>query len=193
MTVNDFILGCISKATCLYSQGSQERITVALSASMHAVDKDLNKFKPSNEVVAVPIILRLKIDLASAVDEASKATVRLRDSDFASFLYSQNNDQLNHAPIDTFNSKKAMAKIRKFEEDNIAFAFSNMAASQQHQWSFSGKKTQWAAMTTAHVCTHISLVSLHDSIKLAISSKRDRFDGSRKLLDMIERIIVCDD
>ena len=104
VTVNDFILGCISKATCLYSQGSQERITIALAASMHTAEKDLRKFTPSNEVVSVPIILRLKIDLASAIEEASKATVCLRDSDFASFLHTRAIDKLNYEPLDTFNN-----------------------------------------------------------------------------------------
>ena len=86
-----------------------------------------------------------------------------------------------------------MTEIKSFQEENIAFVMSNMAASLEHQWSFSGKMTSWAAMTTAHVTTHITLVSLHDAVKLVISSRRDKFEGSKKLLDMIERIIVCDD
>ena len=49
-------------------------------------------------------------------------------------------------------------------------------------------------MTTAYnSVTTITLVSLHDSVKLVINSHRDRFDGSKKLLDIIERLIVCDD
>ena len=68
-----------------------------------------------------------------------------------------------------------------------------MQGSNEHQWSFSGKKTQWAAMTTAHVTTTITLVSLHNAVKLVVTSRKDRFDGSKKLLDMIERIIVDDD
>ena len=77
----------------------------------------------------MPIILRLKIDLPSAIEEASKATDCLRDSDFASFLHQSAIDKLCNMPLDTFNNKTEMAKIRKFEEDNMAFAFSNMAAS----------------------------------------------------------------
>ena len=48
-------------------------------------------------------------------------------------------------------------------------------------------------MTTGHDITHITLVSLHDAVKLVISSHRDKFDESKQLLDMIERIITCEE
>ena len=105
-------------------------MTIALSASMHKEGGDLDKFEPCNRVVSVPIILRLKLDLVAAISESAKATACLRDSNFVSYLYNRNNHKMNYAPMDTFNNKTAIAKIKKFDEDNIAFTFSNMAASQ---------------------------------------------------------------
>ena len=118
VTVNDFILGCIAKATCIYSQGSQERITISISASMHQVDENLDKFKPSNKVIGVPIILRLKVELPAAIEEASKATVCLRDSIFVQVLYNDINYWLNYFPRDTFNNKAALTEIKQFAEEN---------------------------------------------------------------------------
>ena len=193
VSVNEFILGCISKATCIYSEGQQVRITITISGSMHDPDTDLTHFRPNNEVINVPVILRLKIELPQAIEEATKATACMKDAVFVNHLYQRQNKIVNHQWCDTFDSKKALNRIKKFDEDNIAFSLNNIAASLEHQWTFGGKKTLWAAMTTAHTTTNITLVSLEDSLKLVITSKRDRFEQSKKLLDIIERIILSDD
>ena len=100
----------------------------------------------------------------------------MKDAVFVNYLYQRQNKIVNHQWCDTFDSKKALNRIKKFDEDNIAFSLNNIAASLEHQWTFGGKKTLWAAMTTAHTTTNITLVSLEDSLKLVITSKRDRFE-----------------
>lgn len=87
VSVNEFILGCISKATCIYSEGQQVRITITISGSMHDPDTDLTHFRPNNEVINVPVILRLKIELPQAIEEATKATACMKDAVFVNHLY----------------------------------------------------------------------------------------------------------
>ena len=54
---------------------------------MHDPDTDLTHFRPNNEVINVPVILRLKIELPQAIEEATKATACMKDAVFVNHLY----------------------------------------------------------------------------------------------------------
>ena len=65
-----------------------------------------------------------------------------------------------------------------------------MAASREQVWSFDGKKTHWVAIATASSNTTVSLVSLHNKVKISIAAKTGQFKESRKFLEMIENNMI---
>ena len=73
-----------------------------------------------------------------------------------------------------------------------AIQVSNMAASREHVWSFDGKKTHWVAIATSCPNTIVSLVSLHDKVKVSIASKTAQFKDSKMFVEMIEENMILD-
>ena len=54
---------------------------------MHDPETDLTKFRPNNEIINVPVILRLKIELPQAIEEAKKSTACMNDAVLVNHLY----------------------------------------------------------------------------------------------------------
>ena len=63
---------------------------------------------------------------------------------------------------------------------------SNMAGSPAHNWIFDGKRTHWMAMGTSGGHPTITLVSLHDTVKVTIVSRTGIFRNTEELMAKIE-------
>ena len=63
---------------------------------------------------------------------------------------------------------------------------SNMAGSMAHSWKFDGKKTHWVAVGTSGEHPVVTLVSLHDTVKITVIAKKGIFKESEQLMAKIE-------
>ena len=61
-----------------------------------------------------------------------------------------------------------------------------MAGSFDHNWTFDGKRTHWVAMGTSEDHPNVTLVSLHDTVKVMFVTKTGFYKDIEPLVAKFE-------
>ena len=151
------------------------------AVSCHSPPSDANDFHPKNEVLGVSAVFKRANSLEQASKDVKDAWKPFKERpDLVQGIFKFVGILPTIVPYNAFQKLLKESKIK------LNLSMSNMACCFKKPWNLQGGQVDWVTiLACSHSLPKISLVTHHQTAKLAISADTGVFPESKQLLDGI--------